>query len=311
MVKVGLVGVGGWGKNHARVLSELGALAAICDRDEERASYFSKMYNVNSYTSIDEMLRMERLDAVFIVTPTSSHKELAVSSLRNGLHVFVEKPLAENFNEGMAIAEEGERQGRIVAVGYIERFNPAVTKLKSILDEGRLGRLVLLEFTRESRWPERLKDVGIVYDTVVHDIDTSRYIYGKEPVSVYSRLGYVRGRREDIAISVLEFSDGGLASLVANWITPKKRRLLRALFTDGLVELDFITQELKIEDEKGIYMPFMKWEEPLMNEDRSVINSIEGRDAPIVTAKDAVEDNRVADAILLSSERGIPIYLTR
>jgi len=110
MLKVGLVGAGGWGKNHARVLSELGALAAICDVDITRAEEFGRKYNVPYYTSIDEMLSKEKIEVAHVCTPTTTHYSVSKKLLESGLHVFIEKPIAASVKEGMEIASLAEER---------------------------------------------------------------------------------------------------------------------------------------------------------------------------------------------------------
>jgi UDP-N-acetylglucosamine 3-dehydrogenase len=311
MVKIGLAGLGGWGKNHARVLFELGVLEAVCDLDPLKVGLYSKKYGVVGYTSFEEMLRESKLEGLVIATPTSTHRELAIKALRAGLHLLVEKPLASSYEEGLKIVEEAERNERVVGVGYIERFNPAVTFLKQMVDGKELGEPLLFEFVRENRWPERIKDVGIIYDTVVHDIDTARYLLAEEPMMVFSRFGYVRGKMEDIALLILEFPKRQLASMIANWITPKKERRLRAVFSEGVVEIDFITQEVRIEDANGTKIPRRRWEEPLMLEDKAFVESVKEGKPFLISARDALGNNKVAEAALLSEKRAVPVYLPR
>jgi UDP-N-acetylglucosamine 3-dehydrogenase len=293
------------------VLFELGVLEAVCDLDPLKVELYSKKYGVNGYTSFDEMLKETKLEGLVIATPTSTHRELAIKALRAGLHLLIEKPLASSYEEGLKIVEEAERNEKVVGVGYIERFNPAITFLKQMVNERRLGEPLLFEFVRENRWPERIKDVGIIYDTVVHDIDTARYLLAEEPIMVFSRFGYVRGKMEDMALLILEFPKRHLASMIANWITPKKERRLRAVFTEGVVEIDFITQEVRIEDVNGTKIPRRKWEEPLMLEDRAFVESVKNGNPFLISAKDALGNDKVAEAALVSEKRTVPVYLPR
>ncbi|MFN3622284.1 MAG: Gfo/Idh/MocA family protein, partial [Nitrososphaerales archaeon] len=148
-VKIGVIGVGSWGKNHLRVLSELGCLAAFCDINAERVKGYEKKYGVRGYCSVDEMLQKEVLNAVTICTPTITHGEVAKKTLNAGLHTFVEKPLTLSSTEGDELLEIAKKQGVILTAGYIERFNPAVSTLKALIMSGRIGEPLLLEFHRE------------------------------------------------------------------------------------------------------------------------------------------------------------------
>lgn len=308
-MKIGVIGVGGWGKNHLRVLSELGCLASFCDINEEKVKVYEKKYGVRGYSSADEMLQKEALDGVTICTPTITHGELAKKTLEYGLHTFVEKPLTLTSKEGEELVELAEKKGVILTSGYIERFNPAVTALKDIILSGRIGEPLLLEFHRESKWLGNVRDVGIVLDTAVHDIDTARWIFGSEPKVVFARTGHVISPHEDFATIILGFNEKKTAFIASNWVTPKKVRRLITVCTGGIVTIDFITQELQIDDEGGTTIPRREWREPLLLELKHFIECIEGKQKPIVTAVDALNNTKIAEAALISSKHGVPIYL--
>jgi UDP-N-acetylglucosamine 3-dehydrogenase len=308
-LKVGVIGVGGWGKNHLRVLNELGCLAAFCDIDLVKVKRYQEKYHVKGYSSVDEMLRCERVDAVVISTPTVTHYEIAKKTIASGLHTFVEKPLTLTSEEGEELLEAAEKQGVILTSGYIERFNPAVTALKEIVVSGRLGEPLLLEFHRESKWSGNVRDVGIILDTAVHDIDTARWIFNLEPTSVYARAGRVMSPHEDFAAIILGFDEKKTAFIASNWVTPKKVRRLIAVCTGGIVTIDFITQEVQIDDDKGTTIPRREWREPLLLEMQHFIECVEGKQKPIITARDAINNTKIAEAALISSKHGVPIYL--
>jgi UDP-N-acetylglucosamine 3-dehydrogenase len=255
------------------------------------------------------MLRCERVDAVVISTPTVTHYEIAKKTIASGLHTFVEKPLTLTSEEGEELLEAAEKQGVILTSGYIERFNPAVTALKEIVVSGRLGEPLLLEFHRESKWSGNVRDVGIILDTAVHDIDTARWIFNLEPTSVYARAGRVMSPHEDFAAIILGFDEKKTAFIASNWVTPKKVRRLIAVCTGGIVTIDFITQEVQIDDDKGTTIPRREWREPLLLEMQHFIECVEGKQKPIITARDAINNTKIAEAALISSKHGVPIYL--
>ncbi|MDG6933549.1 MAG: Gfo/Idh/MocA family oxidoreductase [Nitrososphaerota archaeon] len=308
MVRVGLVGVGGWGKNHARVLSELGALAAVCDMDIAKAEFFAKKYGVKAYDSTDKMLASEKIDVANICTPTTTHFSIAKQLLEYGLDIFVEKPLAATVEEGRKLVSLSEERKRIVGVGYIERFNPAVARLKQIVSESSLGELILAEFYRENRWGG-VKDVGILSDTTVHDIDTARYIFGEEPQQVFCRTGSVMGPHEDFAVVMLGFKRHRTAILMTNWVTPRKERRLSAVFTSGVVTLDFVAQQLRIDKESVTEIPRFQTQEPLLLELKSFLDSVQNRSRPLVDAQEALGTSLIAEAAIYSSKKGLPVSL--
>jgi UDP-N-acetylglucosamine 3-dehydrogenase len=308
MLKVGLVGVGGWGKNHARVLSELGVLAAICDKDLSRAMSFSKLYGVPAYGSVEDMIRSQQLHIADVCTPTTTHRQVAGILLESGIHVFIEKPLASTVQEGREIAELAKRKGLTVGVGYIERFNPAVAQLKKLVTEGSLGELLVAEFYRENRW-SGVKDVGIIKDTSVHDIDTARHIFEEEPLQVFCRTGRILGPYEDFAVMMLGFKGHRTAILLTNWVTPKRERRLSAIFASGVVRLDFLTREVRVDTESGTESRMYESQEPLKLEISSFLRAVESGERPVVDAQDAIKTSMIAEAAVYSSSSGLPVNI--
>ncbi|MEM3386777.1 MAG: Gfo/Idh/MocA family oxidoreductase [Nitrososphaerales archaeon] len=308
-VKIGVIGVGGWGKNHLRVLNELGCLTAFCDVNADRVKMYEKKYGVKGYCSVDEMLQKESLNAVTVCTPTITHSEISKKTLNAGLHTFVEKPLTLSSKDGEELLEIAEKQGVILTAGYIERFNPAISTLKDLILSGKIGEPLLLEFHRESKWLGNVRDVGIILDTAVHDIDTARWIFNLEPKVVFARTGHIISPNEDFAAIILGFDQKKTAFIASNWVTPKKVRRLVTVCTGGIATIDFITQEIQIDDAEGTIIPRKEWKEPLLLELKHFIECVEGKQTPIVSAVDALNNTKVAEAALISSRHGVPIYL--
>jgi predicted dehydrogenase len=309
LTRIAVIGTGGWGKNHVRVLSELGALVAVCDLDRERAESNAKKYGIKAYGDIDEMVRSESLDGVTIATPASTHFRVASKTLEAGINSFVEKPMTSTVKEGEELIKIAEKAGKILTVGFIERFNPAISELKKITREGTLGRPILFEYHRENRRSDTITDVGVVKDASVHDIDTARWLFGEEPKSVYARVGSVMGKNEDIATILLGFGDERTAFITTNWVTPMRVRQLNAVFTKGVVTVDFITQEMQVHEEGETRVPSHVFVEPLVLELKEFISAIEERRQPLVTGKDGLSAVRIAEAVLASSKSGSPIYM--
>ena len=311
MPRVGVVGTGGWGKNHVRVLNELQSLAAICDMNKERMDSFSKNFHVPGYLSLEEMLKKEKLDAVTICTPASTHFSIASKTLGAGLHTFVEKPMTTTLKDGEELIEKAKSANRALTVGFIERFNPPITDLKQMISGGRMGEPILLEFHRENRRGENISDVGIVKDASVHDIDTACWLFGEIPKVVYARVGakYVPLEHEDFAAILLGFSGQKTAFLVTNWITPNRVRTLSAVFSGGVVDVDFVTQKTSIHEGVATTVPTRPYQEPLMQELKEFVNAIQEKRQPLVTGRDGLNVIRVAEAVLASSSSGTPIYL--
>ena len=308
-MKIVQIGTGGWGKNHTRVLSELGVLVAVCDADSKKSKEYGEKYSVNHYESLDKLLISEEFDGAFVVTPTSTHTEIAKKLLEAKKHVFVEKPMTYKSEDGERLAKLAEKNKVILTCGYIERFNPAVDVVKKIVKEKKFGELVMLEFHRENRMPLHIKDVGIIYDTSVHDIDTANWLFDDMPQVVFARAGRIKHEHEDFASIMLGYKNDKVAIISSNWITPKRVRKFNAVCTDARISSDFITQEITVEKSENSETIQNEKQEPLLLEIQSFLGAIEGKNELIVKSQQAVNVTKIAEAALLSSQKGIPIYL--
>ena len=308
-MKIVQIGTGGWGKNHTRILSQLGVLVAVCDADSQKSMEYGEKYSMNHYESLDELLSNEEFDGAFVVTPTSTHKEIAKKLLEAKKHVFVEKPMTYQSQDGQNLAKLAEKNKVILTCGYIERFNPAVDVVKKMVKDRKYGDLVMLEFHRENRMPLHIKDVGIIYDTSVHDIDTANWLFDDMPQVVFARAGKIKHEHEDFTSIMLGYKNDKVAIISSNWITPKKQRKFNAVCTDAIISSDFITQEVIVEKDEESKTIQKEKQEPLLLEIQSFLDAIEGKNEHIVTAQEAVNVTKIAEAALLSSQKGIPIYL--
>jgi len=309
MVKIAVIGVGGWGKNHARALSELNALSAVCDADQERAETFAGKYGVNWYTSVDDLLKNEKPDGAVVSTPTFTHFAIAKQVMEKRINVLVEKPMAPSSAECEQMVATAKRNNVLLTTGYIERFNPAVNDVKNLINSKKYGDVLMLEFHRENRMPLNIHDVGIIYDTSVHDIDTALYLFDDRPNVVFARAGSKSGVHEDFAAIILGFKNQRIAFIATNWVTPKKVRCFTTVCTEAIITGDFITQEIKIDHGENTIIPRREYKEPLMLELKNFLDAIDGKTKTLVSADDAVNTTRVAEAALLSSKTGSQIYL--
>jgi UDP-N-acetylglucosamine 3-dehydrogenase len=308
-MKIVIIGTGSWGKNHCRVLSEFGVLSAVCDTNIQRAEEFGKKYSVNFYNSLENMLEKEEFDAAFVCSPTSTHFDITSTLIENKKHVFVEKPMTYLSEDGQKLVEMSIKNKVILTCGYIERFNPAVATVKDFLSSKKYGDLIRLEFYREHRMPQHIKDVGIIYDTSVHDIDTAMWLFDETPEVVYAKSGQINHEHEDFATIMLGFKDNKIATISSNWITPTRVRNFNAVCTDARIFSDFITQEIRIETDSSSENPKSEKIEPLSLEIKNFLEMIEGKNDLIVKPEQAVNVTKIAEAALLSSKKGTPIYL--
>jgi len=195
--------------------------------------------------------------------------------------------------------------------GFIERFNPAVSKAKDFLDSGEIGELIISHSRRIGSWPERIGDVGVVEDTAIHDIDLTRYLFGEEPVEVYAKGGRRRhSRAEDHIQAILTLGESSKTAFIeANWLTPRKKREMEITGSDGVINIEFLAQRISIEKAEMITEPIMKWSEPLKLELKHFIECVAENKKPSPDALDGLKAILVAEAIIESIKSGKIIEL--
>jgi UDP-N-acetylglucosamine 3-dehydrogenase len=305
-LRVAVIGTGFWGKNQARVLSHLAQtkLMCVCDVKTSIATTIGSQFSVDHTSNLDDVLSREDVDAVTICTPTVTHESIATLALEAGKHVLVEKPMTNTVVEGDKLLALAKKKGLRIMPGHIERFNPVVTYLKSLVDDGALGNVMLLLARRVGRWPERIGDVGVVRDTAIHDIDLARYIFADEVQAVYAQLGSLRHSKEDYAEIMLQFSKGGTAFIDANWLTPQKTRTMVVTGSDATARLDYITQQISIESSERTVTPNLDIREPLSLELTHFAESIL-YDRPFsVNGIDGLKAVEICEAVLKSGTAG-------
>lgn len=307
-MKIVQIGIGGWGKNHIRILSELKVLSAVCDINSQKGKEYAERFFVKHYESLDDLLKNEKFDGAIIATPTSTHLEIAVKLLNAKKHVFVEKPMTYKSEEGEKLIKIAEKNKVILTCGYIERFNSAVETVKKIVKEKKFGDLIMLEFHRENKMPDHIKDIGIIHDTSVHDIDTANWLFDEMPIVVFAKAGKINHEHEDFASVMLGYKKDKVAIITSNWISPKKVRTFSAICTNATMTSDFISQKIKIVREKESEIIQIE-KEPLLLEIKNFLETIENKAELLVKPQQAVNVTKIAEAALLSSQKGIPIYL--
>lgn len=299
MLRVGVVGVGMMGQHHARVYSELAKeekveLVGVADANFERAKGIARKFGTIPYADYRELAR-ENLDAVSVAVPTSLHKDVALEFIKGGASVLVEKPIADTIENAKAIITAAEEMGVTLMVGHIERFNPAVMRLKELISQGELGKLVTISAKRVGPMAARIRDVGIIIDLGVHDIDVISYLFGEPVRTVYARAGNVvhPAGVEDHALITLGF-DEGTGIVETNWLTPHKTRTLTVVGTVGIAYLDYIEQNLKLYNSDWVKEAKIRRREPLRNEIEHFLECVEEGKNPIVDGKGGLHALKVA-----------------
>lgn len=314
IINVAVIGVGNMGRHHARNYFELpeANLVAVSDSRPEIGKEIAEKFNCKFYQNYRQMLRDEKIEAVSIVVPTKLHKQMAVDSIRAGKHILVEKPIASTLRDGQEIISEAKKRGVVLVVGHIERFNPAVRRLKDLIDQKKLGQIISIIAKRVGPSVPQIKDSGVLIDLAVHDIDIMAYLLEKEPTKIYVNGGRaLSGGKEDYAEIFLNY--GPISGYIqVNWITPVMIRELCVTGTKGYASLNYITQELnffqsKYKKEYNDFGDFVikfgtpqkisipiEHQEPLKLELKSFLKSIQDKTAPEVSGEDGLRALRIA-----------------
>jgi predicted dehydrogenase len=235
--RVGVVGVGHIGKNHARLYAELpGArFTAIYDTDGDVARRYAAEFGVKAVNSLEEFA--EEVDAASIATPTGTHFEIARELLGRDKHLLVEKPIADNTAHASELAEMAAARGLVLQVGHVERFNPVLSAL-----EKRLTNPRFIEAHRLSPYPNRSTDIGVVLDLMIHDLEIILHLV-RSPVQTVDAVGVpVLSRAEDIANARIRFENGCVANITSSRISPEQMRKIRVFQEDVYLSLDYQNQ---------------------------------------------------------------------
>ena len=301
-VGAGVVGTGFWGENQVRVLRQSSKcnLVGICDSNRERAKQVGSKYSVPWYTDLREFLRIPEIEAVTVATPTHTHFRVGMQVLESGKNLLVEKPMTGNLEQAQKLSSTATKSGLKLLVGFIERFNPGVRFVKKLLGQKTAGDVIIATSRRVARWPSRIGDVGVIKDTAIHDIDIMRFLLNDKVSVVYAQTGSLKHSFEDYAEIMLLFTHGVTGFLDANWLTPRKVRNLIITGSEATIILDYITQEITIENSKTLSQPYVHWDEPLRLELENFMKTVSDDLNPIPSAKDAIEAIRVCDTAIRS-----------
>jgi len=309
MKKLGaaVIGTGFWGKNHARVYTEIEEtdLLAVCDIDAERAKAVAEQYGAKPYSNLRKMLKNKDIEIISVCTWSTSLAKVATEAVKAGKHVLVEKPMAANVKKAERLLDAAKKNKVHLTVGFLMRFIPGLQQIKKAVNDKTIGQLVCATAKRVSQWPERIGDVGVVKDTAIHDIDAMLYLFNEDPIAVYAKTGALRHKRfEDYSQILLTFERGKTAFIEANWLTPYKTRTLVATGSDAIMSLDYITQELTIENMKETMQPRYAIVEPLKLELRHFAKCVLEEEKPLITGLDGMRALKIAEAALKSSATG-------
>src|ERR1700692_1189869 len=297
-LRLGVVGVGVMGANHARVLADLAdvKLVGIADSDRKQRDLVSEALGCTGHADVEALIE-SGVDAITIAAPTHLHQDLALACIRHGVHILVEKPIASSVEEGRAIVAAARRAGVTLMVGHVERFNPAVAAIKqAIRDEDILS----IAITRVGPFPPRMSNVGVVIDLAVHDIDLIRWFTESDIVEVQPQLSSAVAEREDIALLQFRTASGVLAHINTNWLTPFKARSVTVATRGKYVMGDLLTRQVtecfgfKPDGSYSMRHLPVGHDEPLRAELIAFLDSVRSGGVPAVTGDEGVASLEIA-----------------
>jgi predicted dehydrogenase len=330
-IRVAVIGAGAFGKNHARVYSELHRetqagtlpqgtpaveLVGIIDSDSARAAQIAATHQTRAYGSIRELLAKGGADAVSIAVPTKFHRNVAREAIEAGFDVLIEKPLAATLEEADEIIDLAAEHRRVAQVGHLERFNPAVRATIPLITKP-----MFFEVHRLSLFGPRALDVDVVLDLMIHDIDIILSFVPGEVAEVRAVGLPILSQKVDIASVRLQFANGCIANLTASRVSTERVRKLRFFQPNQYVSIDYARQDVlvftvnKMAGEGGIPQmpdvmpskPPVVPEEPLRSEILSFLHAVQTRETPIVS----LEDGRRALAVALEIQKAIEEHAER
>jgi len=289
-IRVAVIGVGHLGQHHARILSEMKGvdLACIVDSDEERGKEISAKLSIPTISRCEDI--PDDIGAVSIVTPTSTHHAVAMEMLNAGRDVMVEKPISVSIEEAKEMTDFAEAKGRILQVGHIERFNPAVLAVAE-----QLNKPMFIESHRLGTFTPRVKDIGVVLDLMIHDIDLVCSLVNSPIASLESVGVPVLTEREDIANARIRFESGCIANLTVSRVSMQPMRKIRIFQKDTYFSLDYMNKEAQIykrlTDDSGKMsidrqVHDLSEQDALTCELASFIDCVRTRKRPIVSGKE-------------------------
>jgi len=332
MVRVAVVGAGAWGINHVRAMSRTAGaeLVLVCDASahaRDRASAIAPHARLGA--DLAEALTASDVDAVVLATPAKDHAEQARNVLNAGKHVLVEKPLALDAADAYGVVAAAETHKRILMVGHLMLFHPAVEHLKTMIDRGELGRVYYIYAVRVNLGRVR-QDENALWSLAPHDVSMIEYLLGDQPASVSARGGvYLQNRIADVVFVNLRFASGVTAQIQVSWLDPRKERRLTIVGSQKMVELDDVhpVEKIRVYD-KGvdlpppfteyaqflsirsgdIHIPRVPMVEPLERECRHFIDCVAEGKRPLTDGHAALRVVRVLEAAQKSLESdGVPV----
>jgi UDP-N-acetylglucosamine 3-dehydrogenase len=327
-LRAGVIGLGSMGRHHARVLRSLEGVELVAVADAIGDAH-GVAGGLPVGRDVDHLIAAG-IDMAVVAVPTAEHERVGLALAAAGVHVMVEKPIAENSDAGLRLAEAFESAGLVGAVGHIERFNPALQDMRRRIEEGQLGAVYQVSTQRQGPFPGRIADVGVIKDLATHDIDLTAWVAQSDYVSVAAQTAHRSGRpHEDMVAATGMLENGTITSHLVNWLSPLKVRTTTVTGEKGALVADTANADLTFYA-NGTFLN--EWEtiatfrgvtegdvvryalgkrEPLVLEHEAFRDAVLGREDRVVTMRQGLRTLEVAEAALESAQTGRTVALER
>lgn len=327
-LRVAVVGAGSMGTNHLRVLRDINEeqvqLVGVADALEVNLQQAMHRFHMDGFADYRQMVEKTHPDLVAVVVPTHMHFEVASYLLDKGINVLLEKPMASTVEEAELLIQLAHRRGAKLAIGHIERFNPAVIAVKRQLAADKLGRVFNLHARRLGPFPPRIRDVGVTLDLATHDIDVMRYLVNADVEGVYAETQrHIHSTHEDLLLGVLHFTNASIGVLDVNWLTPTKVRELSITGEKGMYLINYLTQDVYFYEndytttmwdalrsftgvsEGSMTRLKIQKAEPLRLEYEDVLAAINQDQAPTVSGEDGIAVLKIVHSLTKTACAGV------
>lgn len=240
-LRLGVIGAGRMGQYHINVIKELSeaVLSGFYDTNTKHSKEVARRFDARAFESIDELLK--ECDGIVVAAPTGLHYEIGMKALKEGVHVLIEKPITNDVSQARKLVNAAAKKALVLQVGHIERFNGAVQELRNIVKEPQL-----IETRRLAPYDKRIRDTGVVFDLMIHDLDIVLNLVGERIISVDAWGRKVFSDYEDVASATVQFESGAIAVINASRATQAKVRTLTVSQKDAYILLDYTTQDIEI-----------------------------------------------------------------
>jgi predicted dehydrogenase len=327
-LRAGLIGLGSMGRHHARLLRQLDGVELVAVADAVGDS-FGVAGSLPLGQDVDHLIAAG-VDMAVVAVPTAEHERVGLALADAGIHVMVEKPIAENSAAGLRLAEAFEAAGLIGAVGHIERFNPALQEMRRRIEEGQLGEVYQISTQRQGPFPGRIADVGVIKDLATHDIDLTAWVSQSDFASVAAQTAHRSGRpHEDMLAATGILENGIITSHLVNWLSPMKIRTTTVTGEKGALVADTASADLTFYangtiltewesitsfrgvSEGDIVRYALNKREPLLVEHEAFRDAVLGKEDRTVTMRQGLKTLEVAEAALQSARTGTSVRVNQ